>query len=416
MRKPKIALVNVFFPPQTYGGATTVLSDNLEILTTKYEENFEIVGFTTNYDSVTPYSMECYATNCIRVYSVGAEFQENMDWRPQNDRMRSLFVNFLDFEKPDLVHFHCVQRLSASVVEEAVHRGLPTVVTVHDAWWISDHQFLVDFNGVVYPHGHPDIFATVTLPKGILQGESLSRHLYLRSLLNSVDSVMVVSASFAKIYALNGINGLIVAPNGLRRHSWLPKLPSASGRVRIGHIGGIAKHKGYPLCQKAFLAAPHDHLEMVIVDLSQDYGYNKFEKWGGAPVTFLGKFPQNKIEELYSQLDVLVAPSIWPESYGLVTREAAAAGLWVVASSLGGISEEVRDGVNGFRVDVQDHTDLQRIFSQVNSDPGKFLISPPQFPLRYVEDQVAQIVDVYRNLLQHGSRHRSQIPPAKPGA
>jgi glycosyltransferase involved in cell wall biosynthesis len=59
------------------------------------------------------------------------------------------------------------------------------------------------------------------------------------------------------------------------------------------------------------------------------------EQWNQTPVTFNGKIPQEEMYKFYSKVDVLIAASIWPESFGLVTREAAAAGVWVVASNIG---------------------------------------------------------------------------------
>ena len=49
----------------------------------------------------------------------------------------------------------------------------------------------------------------------------------------------------------------------------------------------------------------------------------------------------DKMPEFYSEQDVLLAPSIWPESFGLVTREALSAGLWVIASDAGALAEPI---------------------------------------------------------------------------
>jgi glycosyltransferase involved in cell wall biosynthesis len=43
----------------------------------------------------------------------------------------------------------------------------------------------------------------------------------------------------------------------------------------------------------------------------------------------------------YADHDVLVAPSIWPESFGLVSREALSAGLWVIASDAGALADPI---------------------------------------------------------------------------
>ena len=46
-----------------------------------------------------------------------------------------------------------------------------------------------------------------------------------------------------------------------------------------------------------------------------------------------------RMNDFYASQDVLIAPSIWPESFGLVTREALSAGLWVIASNAGALAE-----------------------------------------------------------------------------
>jgi glycosyltransferase involved in cell wall biosynthesis len=43
---------------------------------------------------------------------------------------------------------------------------------------------------------------------------------------------------------------------------------------------------------------------------------------GTIPVTVVSKFAQSDMAELYGIIDVVLAPSVWPESFGFVTREA----------------------------------------------------------------------------------------------
>ncbi|MDQ3419540.1 MAG: glycosyltransferase family 4 protein [Acidobacteriota bacterium] len=50
---------------------------------------------------------------------------------------------------------------------------------------------------------------------------------------------------------------------------------------------------------------------------------------------------------LFAEADALVVPSIWPEPFGLVGLEAAAAGVPAVAFATGGIPEWLHDGENG---------------------------------------------------------------------
>jgi glycosyltransferase involved in cell wall biosynthesis len=52
----------------------------------------------------------------------------------------------------------------------------------------------------------------------------------------------------------------------------------------------------------------------------------------------------------YQRANVLVLPSICFESFGLVVSEAMAFGRPVIGSNVGGISDLIEDGVNGFLV------------------------------------------------------------------
>jgi hypothetical protein len=140
-----------------------------------------------------------------------------MDWHAKDKNMYKLFQNFLEVETPDKVHFHCVQRLTASVIEATRDMSIPYLVTVHDAWWISDHQFLVDQNDKVYPDGHPDPFYKRVLPNNVNTEMSMERESYLKGLLNDAKHCVTVSESFAKIYKKNGIPNIKVKYNGYKK-------------------------------------------------------------------------------------------------------------------------------------------------------------------------------------------------------
>jgi glycosyltransferase involved in cell wall biosynthesis len=394
-QRKKIALVNVFFPPQAIGGATRVVADNVELLNAQYGDEFEVVVFTSDCSQQQPHTVQLYSHAGGRVYRAGVVWREHMDWHAQDPDMGELFGQFLDHEQPDLVHFHSVQRLTASILEATLERGIPYIVTVHDAWWISDFQFLVDGDDTVYPEGHPDPFATLKPPSGISLEASLERRSLLKGLLNQAEHVLVVSEAFARIYEKNGIQHVRVNKNGIQPRAWLPREPSATGRLRLAHIGGMSAHKGYHLFKQALGSQAFKNLEALVVDLGAPAGHESHEQWGTVPVTFIGKTRQEDIESLYARMDVLVAPSIWPESYGLVTREAAAAGVWVMASNIGGIGEDIVEGVNGNRIDPT----LPELLGQLvklENDKGSAVRSLECVTGRSVSEQVAELVEFYR--------------------
>jgi len=394
----KLALVNVFFPPQAIGGATRVIADNFEHLRDEYADQFEISVFTSQADHKPPHQMDTYNYQGVRVYRTTIQWREHMDWHGYDEQVGKLFAEYLAAEKPDLIHFHCIQRLTGAIVEAAIKAEIPYLVTVHDAWWISDYQFLVDTKNKVYPDGHPDIFEKRTLPANISLESSIERLFYLKDLLRQAEKILTVSNRFAEIYRKNGITQIKVNKNGISETTdWQPKNTRNKTKVVCGHIGGMAEHKGYFLLKEAINALQPQNIELLVVDHSHDEGYRHQVLWGKVPVTFIGRVRQEHIVDLYRQIDVLFAPSKWPESYGLVTREAAACRCWVVASNLGGIGEDVIEGRSGFVIEPT-HKALVACLEKIDAEPSRYKDLAQPLQLRSVKEQVKELVECYNQI------------------
>jgi glycosyltransferase involved in cell wall biosynthesis len=65
-------------------------------------------------------------------------------------------------------------------------------------------------------------------------------------------------------------------------------------------------------------------------------------------VRFSGWLDAEGIRNAFSQADALVVPSLWPEPFGLVGPEAGLKGVPAIAFDVGGISDWLTDGVNGY--------------------------------------------------------------------
>ncbi|MER2250397.1 glycosyltransferase [Methylorubrum podarium] len=397
--KPRILVINVFFPPQTVGGATRVVRDNVDHILDHAADRFELAVAASDMEVEPPYQTRIDAYRGIPVFRIATPRERNMDWRPFNPSVRAEFEALLDRFDPDLVHVHCVQQLTASVVEAVRARGIPYVVTVHDAWWISDFQFLIDEDGLVQMPS-PDILADAT-SRSVTPTGSIARRRGLARVLDAAATIAAVSDSFAEIYRKAGFPRTIAIPNGVPRLTPVARRESPTGRVRLGHIGGRTAHKGATLVEAILRAGRFENLSLTLVDHARATDYVSEETWGATSVRIVGKVPQEQIGELYAEMDVLLAPSLWPESFGLVTREARAAGLWVVASRLGAIGEDLDEGVNGFRVDVGSPDGLRAVFQRIDADPERFRTSPPQpsQPPRTAADQGEDLIALYDRLL-----------------
>jgi glycosyltransferase involved in cell wall biosynthesis len=67
----------------------------------------------------------------------------------------------------------------------------------------------------------------------------------------------------------------------------------------------------------------------------------------GLDFKFIGWMNAEQRDAVMSSSDLLVVPSLWPEPFGLVGLEAASYGIPAVAFDVGGISEWLRNGING---------------------------------------------------------------------
>jgi glycosyltransferase involved in cell wall biosynthesis len=406
--KPTVVIVNVFYPPQAFGGATRVVYDNVRHFAKEYANDFNVEVFTSIEAAAGPYETRSYIKDGVRVTGVITPQEPDIDKRAKDQRMRAIFGEYLDSIDPALVHFHCIQRLTTSVVEAASERGIPYLITAHDGWWISDQQFIVDETGnrQLYDYDRR---------RQVMRTGTQSTYLRMTALgevLFGARGVLAVSDAFASVYKSCGVPNVISISNGVSDILSASRLRSPDGRVRIAFIGGMAVHKGYRLMRNAFLSDTFAHLTLTIVDHSRSRGYLRREVWGTTPVEFIGPLPQKEIAGLYSQTDVILAPSIWPESYGLVTREALACGCWVVASDRGAVGEDIANDENGYIIDVSDIAGLVRTLKQIDGDPLRYLGTPKNVSaLRTAAEQSDALACLYNEILKGGKPPVQVITP-----
>ena len=86
-------------------------------------------------------------------------------------------------------------------------------------------------------------------------------------------------------------------------------------------------------------------------------------------IRFVEPQPHHMLSTWYRAADVVVVPSR-SESFGLVALEAAACGISVVATAVGGLLNIVHDGVTGHLVEGRDPARFARALTQVIDDPA----------------------------------------------
>ncbi len=397
----RILVVNVFYAPQAKGGATRVVIDNIRDMRALYPDEFEFEVFTTREGGLGPYTVQAASHDGVRTTAMVAGEYPEVDFTATDARSGEVFARCLERFRPHLVHFHCIQRITTSACEAARARGIPYLVTAHDGWWISDRQFLHDKG----PAPRYDF----RLPPRLVSAPKVrhTRQHAMHGALAGAAAVLAVSDAFAAVYRDTGLSNVRSVPNGLpplgvdAAQVAAAKAAARRTQVCLAHIGGLEQHKGFPLLKLAVMAAAPRNVTVLAVDLSLEPGDERFESWGDTPVRITARRKQEAMAGLYAEIDVLFAPSLWPESFGLVTREALAAGCWVVASDRGAVGDPVEEGLNGHIVSVDDLTGLIDIVRRIDADPARYLVPPPAGrSQRTCRDQAEDLAAIYRELVR----------------
>jgi glycosyltransferase involved in cell wall biosynthesis len=120
--------------------------------------------------------------------------------------------------------------------------------------------------------------------------------------------------------------------------------------VRFGFVGGISHLKGYHVIKDAFAGLKASNYELVLVDNTLKLGFSSIDPsdWQIAgKLRVVPSFDQGGLDAFFDGIDVLLFPSQWKESFGLIVAEALARDVWVIVTEGGGAAEFVVEGANG---------------------------------------------------------------------
>jgi glycosyltransferase involved in cell wall biosynthesis len=151
-------------------------------------------------------------------------------------------------------------------------------------------------------------------------------------------------------------------PVSAETHSLLEQLPAEAFLL---FVGDLRPEKGIDLLLEAYRTM-EDATPLVLIG----------KTWPQSPQSFPPRvlvfrdWPNDAVREAQRRALALIAPSIWPEPFGMVVLEALAAGTPVVASRIGGIVDLVDHGRSGLLVRPGDGESLSRALRQIVGDDG----------------------------------------------
>ncbi len=184
---------------------------------------------------------------------------------------------------------------------------------------------------------------------------------YLRGLHNCAQVNLATSRATLAELESHGVERLALWPYGVDVERFASEPPSREWRERLSrgrperlvllYVGRLAKEKTVERLVEAVRARPDVSLAIV------GDGPLRAElerRFAGTATTFLGFLGGEDLARAYASADVFVLPSE-TETLGMVTLEAHAAGLPVVAADSPAARELVRHGIDGLRYDPGAH-------------------------------------------------------------
>jgi len=434
------------FPPKQRAG-TEILTYNLS---KKLAKNHEVHVFFPNYQKrKTPEHVVSFKKDgivhheFIKTSNLSTKVLKLLSFNPysiayEDKEIEKTFKRLLDKINPDIVHFQHLIGLSINLPLIA-KKYSPVVLTLNDFWLVCPTTHFLDANGNICTHSSPErcskCISKALLEEGLkkLRGSQLNENILVEALeeiygfygrnkikkrifaikkvISASDAITAPSKIIIRKFVENGIidnhdlKKLTLLHHGVDVSNLTEIKKSPSNKIRFGFVGYMSKRKGMHILVQAFNELKDTNAELRIygtINLNNEYHkfiINEIKSYGNQNIKIIGPF--DDIKEPYSNIDILVVPSITYEGYGLVVQEAFATGTPVIASNIGALNEFVKHMKNGLLFRVGDPHDLAEKMKIILRSPNlieKFKANVK--PSKSIEEYARELEIIYQVLLR----------------
>jgi len=272
--------------------------------------------------------------------------------------------------RPDVVHFQHLRGLPAGLVGWIKAQGCPVLISLRDFWFVCPNAQLIDYvtEELCTTPGEPVHCARCAMVRAglrpalfaapVLAPVMAARNRLLARVMQQADALLVYTEFVRAWFAEHGAppEKVHLVPRGIPRPEITPvrQRPQDDGRVRFAYIGGLAWQKGVHVIAEAFNSLPaHASAELIIAGDETKFPDYVAELKALAThpgIRFVGRLDRPGVFQVMADADAVLVPSLWYETFSMLTREAFAMGVPVLVSDHGVLADAVTHEENGLRV------------------------------------------------------------------
>ena len=346
---------------------------------------------------------------------------ERFDETWSDPAAEAVFLEVLEREQPDLVHFQHLQAFGVGLPVIARAHGLPLVYTLHEYAGIcpAGGQMILPTLERCDGPGPESCGACIryyALPTPEESGlpadripaaEAERRARAFLEMTRGVSLFISPSRFLRDVFVRAGYpadrfiatdNGFDVSPfEGYRRR------PSET--LRFGYVGAMVPYKGIHVLVEAFNEMSEDGWELHIHGgVREDSPHAPYqsrirEMASDARIQVHGAFRPDEVAKVFEDVDVLIVPSLWVENSPLTIHEAFVCGAPVITANLGGMAELVQDGVNGLLFEPGNATSLRACARRLLEDRGLVERLREGIPhVKTIAEHAVEMNEIYESL------------------